>query len=130
MKTRNIFLLLALAAMILSLVGCSSGKMKAGTYYSDTGQTRGTVKSTMIFEKDGTCTYEVIRKVSKGLGKGSEEITETYIGTWSETDDNNIYKMILDGFDGTLYAEFLENGDIMVTSDSSWWTNETFSMEQ
>lgn len=119
---------LLLISVIFVMVFCTAcGKADiSGTYK---GAASGTSDQyTLELMSDGTCTLEDIRTVSAGLGKGSEEVTENFTGTWSETDDKNIYKIVLSDWPGTLYGEITESG-MIVTSDADWWSNTTFTKE-
>ncbi len=102
----------AVGVMLLFLVGCGSNKIKDAAYLGSTGI------DTFVFDKDGTCTYEEVH--------GSD--VDTYQGTWEETDEKDTYKIILEGLNMTLYGKADDDGVIMVTSESSRWANESFSI--
>lgn len=81
----------------------------------------------MTFDKDGTVTYERTRNVSKGFGEGSEEVTETFTGVWSETDQDDTFEILIDGIYGTLYGKTADSGDLVISSDGIDWKTETFT---
>lgn len=129
MRKKMIALCFVAILAMLCLTGCGSGIETGVVYNGTTGQTAGTVSSTIIFNKDGTCTYEIVRKVSKGAGAGSEEVTESCGGHWSETSEKDNYEILLDEMPGTLYGKVVESGDIVISSDSFVWQTETFTKE-
>lgn len=126
LKKNLLSMVIVLAGMLLCLTGCSGGggNKIVGTYSGTTGQSRGTRSSTLVFEGDGTCSYEYVHAVT---GKG--EITEKYTGVWTKSKENDNYEIMLNGMGATLYGKLLDSGDIVVSSDGFGWTTETFSKE-
>lgn len=121
-KTKKVFIML-LGVMLLC-AGCGKSKTDiSGTYK---GEVRLGNEYLLTLSDDGTCT--MVRTVySSWLENGSE--SESHSGIWRENDSDDTYEIILNGWSCTLYAEPLESGDLLVTSDASWWDNTTFSKE-
>ena len=100
-----------MCVMLLGLTACGgSTGIKPGTYNGSAEE-----QSTFVFEKDGKCTYSCYNKYS-------------YNGTYDKLDDGR-YEIILDGLTYTLFGKVTENGEVIVSSDSSQWENETFTRE-
>ncbi|MCM1499499.1 MAG: hypothetical protein NC124_13615 [Clostridium sp.] len=116
MKIRRklVWVVSLLTVMVFCCFGCSGGgnRIEAGTYYGSSGA------SSFVFNKDGTCTYE-----ENSFG------TYKYDGTWSKMDEENTYEIVLEGVNATLYGTVSDSGEILVTANTSAWSNETFSKE-
>ena len=101
-----------MCVMLLGLTACGgSTGIKPGTYNGSAGG-----GSRFEFRKDGTCLYSY------------EELKEDLEGTYDKMDDGR-YEIILNGLNYTLYGKVTENGEVIVSSDSSQWENETFTRE-
>ena len=72
--------------------------------------------NTFLFEKDGSCKYSDV------------SLKDDLTGTYDNLDDGR-YEIILNGLNMTLYGKVTDSGEIIVTSDSSQWENETFTRE-
>lgn len=108
-----ITLLSLMVVMAFCITGCGGNKIESGIFLGSTGD------NTFIFNKDGTCSYEEVHG----------EKTDTYQGTWTKSDEENTYKIVLDGVNMTLFGEVSDSGAVTVTSDSSGWANETFTKQ-
>lgn len=97
-----------LCIMMFCLSACGNS-ISYGKYNGSSGQ------STLEFNKDGTCIY-------------TEYGTDVYHGTWTENNSGQ-YEIVLDGVNMILYGAVGDSGDVVVTANSSEWTNETFSKE-
>lgn len=129
LRKKVITLFALIGTLTFFTTGCGGNKIKTGTYNGTTGQSLGEVSATLTFEKDGTCTYERIRNVSKGFGEGSEEVTETFSGVWSETEQDNTYEIRIDGIYDILSGMVSDSGDIVISSNGNDWKTETFTKE-
>lgn len=116
---RNV-LCIVLTVIVLLCTGC--GKGKAGLSGSYKGESGLSDEYVLTFSSDGTCSMDET-VYSSWLEGGSE--SRSYTGIWRENDSGDNYEVILNNWSGTLYAELLENGDLLVTSDESWWDNMT-----
>lgn len=113
-------LCIMLTVLVLLCTGCGKGKAElSGSYKGESGLSDEYV---LTFSSDGTCSMEET-VYSSWLEGGSE--SRSYTGIWRENDSGDKYEVILNNWSGTLYAELLENGDLLVTSDESWWDNMT-----